>query len=615
LHKADRQGAVGARISGEELLKSFEDQHSLLRAFEEEHPRLHETLLEDIQQLSPSLTHRVRPKREPRRPQLQARHGSVKVPQDLMDHLIEIYSQIGESEDGSESEPKRDESRDEILTQMNKATEPAQTNVDECITYKKASPELNDYLNENAARASMIGFTCLQLVIQLYLLPSYLNSRESIYIRNRSPILVAIQSVGGMALSVLCCVGFSSAEVKYESILKLFVFLQSFLVPLIALLTALRSLRLAAMFKLNCAKISASETMPLTTEKSQSGWSSVFQVESKMIQSVAAASETRFLQLTVWSTIVLLLYSVMWVFLAEGKCDMQLVQTYNAIGVSALSIGGLMIGVVQLNGTREAFRMAYELKMTAFLHILFAVPQLAAFCLFTIDLVASDISAIAYVTYASIGVVWPITTACVQLYFPLALQERVDRYRRKVSKNEAAFRARFDDKANREVFFAYLDLEFCSELWLFWKEVEAFRTLSPAVLRTAARVMYNKFIRNGAMLDVRLDEDLVLESSWNMHSLEVIGSGMYDAAQNAVYVKMLCAFPRYLHFVALNPGILPQPPKITSPSPTILGPESSALSLGSDSSIFDIEDLSEKKSRQTSASGNLHRHADSQVSM
>merc|ERR1711998_819081 len=318
---------------------------------------------------------------------------------------------------------------------------------------------------------------------------SYLNSRESaIYIRNRSPILVAIQSVGGMALSILCCVGFSSAEVKYESILKLFVFLQSFLVPLIALLTALRSLRLAAMFKLNCAKISASETMPLTTEKSQSGWSSVFQVESKMIHSVAGASETRFLQLTIWSTIVLLLYSVMWVFLAEGKCDMQLVQTYNAIGVSALSIGGLIIGVLQLNGTREAFRLAYELRTTALLHILFAVPQLAAFCLFTIDIVSSNISAIAYVTYASIGVVWPIGTACVQLYFPLALQERVDRYRRKVSKNEAAFRARFDDKANREVFFAYL----------------------------------------------------VLESSWNMHSLEVIGSGMYDAAQNAVYVKMLC---------------------------------------------------------------------------
>merc|ERR1711988_210090 len=159
---------------------------------------------------------------------------------------------------------------------------------------------------------------------------------------------------------------------------------------------------------------------------SQSGWSSVFQVESKMIHSVAGASETRFLQLTIWSTIVLLLYSVMWVFLAEGKCDMQLVQTYNAIGVSALSIGGLIIGVLQLNGTREAFRLAYELKTTALLHILFAVPQLAAFCLFTIDIVSSNISAIAYVTYASIGVVWPIGTACVQLYFPLALQQRFE---------------------------------------------------------------------------------------------------------------------------------------------------------------------------------------------
>merc|ERR1712054_384075 len=109
--------------------------------------------------------------------------------------------------------------------------------------------------------------------------------------------------------------------------------------------------------------------------------------------------------------------------------------------------------------------------------------------------------------------------------------------------------------------------------------------------------MYNKFIRNGAMLDVRLDEDLVLESSWNMHSLEVIGSGMYDAAQNAVYVKMLCAYPRYLHFIALNPGVLPQPPKISAspPAPSILGQESSTLSLASEaSSIFDIEDLSRK---------------------
>merc|ERR1712093_582363 len=34
---------------------------------------------------------------------------------------------------------------------------------------------------------------------------------------------------------------------------------------------------------------------------------------------------------------------------------------------------------------------------------------------------------------------------------------------------------------------------------------------------------------------------------------------MFDAAQNAVYVKMLCAFPRYLHFKFLHPDVLPEP--------------------------------------------------------
>lgn len=577
-------------MSGEELLKSFEDEHILLREFEEDHPRLHKTLLEDIQQLAPSLV-----KRERRKNKVKAPHTGVKVP-GLMDHLIAIYSQIGGEYGTSQVHVDKGHLLHESLSEIGKASE--ETKKDDCKSYKKASSDLNNYLNENAIRACMIGFTCFLLLLKLYLLPSYLNSRESIYVRNRSPILVAIHSAAGMMVSVLCCVGFSSAQVKFDSILKLFVFMQSFLVPLLGLITALRSLRLVAMFKLNCAKLSASETMPLTTEKSQTGWNSVFQVESKMLHSITAVSETRYVQLTIWSTIMLLLYSIMWVFLAEGTCDMQLVQTYNAIGVSGLSILGVIGTVVQLNGTKEAFRLVLELRTMALLHILFAVPQLTAFCFFTIpNLVSSQIGAIAYVTYASIGVVWPVAAAMAQLYFPLALHERVDRYRRKVSKNEAVFRARFEDKANREVFFTYLDLEFCSELWLLWKEVESFRSLPNSTIRTAARVMYNKFVRKGAMLDVKLDDDLVLESSWNMHSLEMIGSGMYDAAQNAVYVKMLCAFPRYLHFIALNPGVLPQPPKIStnSAAPGFLGPEHSSQSLASEaSSIFDIDELSKK---------------------
>jgi hypothetical protein len=209
--------------------------------------------------------------------------------------------------------------------------------------------------------------------------------------------------------------------------------------------------------------------------------------------------------------------------------------------------------------TIDAFRIKREMLMACVLNVTLGSIVLCSFGLMRLpQLFDGKHQIAAFVVYHFALLIWLLLALVLTVSLPLVLWQRVERYKQRLIDMEKDFRTRFKEQAHREVFFRYLELEFSSELFLFWEEVEAFRLLSKgSAQRDAARIIYNKFIRDGAMLEVGLDYDLQLESSWNLHS--TISSDMYDVAQNAIYVKMLRAFPRYLHFIALNPDVLAEP--------------------------------------------------------
>lgn len=427
-----------------------------------------------------------------------------------------------------------------------------------CVVPLDHSQELKQLLNMDWLRFGLVVLAALQLILQLYFLPAYLKDRQDMYITSRSPILTVIHSVCGIVMSILACVGFVAALQNFRIVMMVQIWMQSFLVPFLAVPTGLRALRLLSMWRLNSAKKAASELMPLIPDKNQVGFASMFQIEAKMIQSHDDSSEARHVQLACWGATILLLYSIMWYCLSLGRCTVSLVQVYNAIAMNVLSMLWLAFCLFRIRHITDAFRIRNELYAVFWAHLLFSSLQLAAFIVIShSNIMPAVATRVGYLSYAIVGTVWPVFAVYSQLVFPLQLRKRVERYRSKVAKNEMAFRSRFDDPVQREIFFKYLDLEFSAELYLFWRDVEVFRSLPAASTREAGRIIYTKYARDGAMLDVKLDKDLQLESSWNMQSAS-IGPDMFDVAQNAIYVKMLSAFPRYLHFVALNPTVLPK---------------------------------------------------------
>jgi len=449
-----------------------------------------------------------------------------------------------------------------------------------CAESAVPSHNIVDFVRTKWVGGGLMAVLILNIATQSYLLYGYLTESSNIVIERRSPMLVTIHVVLGTLMSVLvytlACVGFNVAH-KHDNfavVMRFCIWTQSFFSPMLAVATISRVLRLRAMARHNEEKPAAAELMPLHSSRSDSSYSNgldLFMMEGKMIRIRSELSERRYSHFAGALGFVVFLYSTLFYLFALGKCEVDVIQSYNAVSMCLLSMLAMGIWCCMMlwssgdtNGALEAFEVRDELTGMIIAHMLLGGAQLAAFAIFAMPgLVGDQGFAIAYVVWAYIGVLWPLLVSYTQLYRPLALHEGIERYRSKISKNESAFQKAFTLKEYRERFFQYLDLEFSTELWLFWTDVERFRSLGESAtagtsLSEAARVLFNKYARPGAALDVELDRDLQLESSWNMHTMSSDAT-MFDAAQNAVYVKMLCAFPRYLHFKFLHPDVLPEP--------------------------------------------------------
>lgn len=353
---------------------------------------------------------------------------------------------------------------------------------------------------------------------------------------------------------------------KYQALMKIYAGMQNFFFPVLMVPLTLRAWRLVALHRLNQDKSQAASLIPLELDKTKPGIGSVYEVELLMISRRKEVAETRYLQLASWCVVLFLLYALMWYFLGIGDCISADIQTYNSLAVGTASLIVMVGCTMRARHTVEAFRIKRELLIACTLGVLFGSILLASFAVMRLPhLLGGKHQIAAFMVWHFALIVWMLLSIAISLSLPLVFWKRVERYKQRLIDIEKEFRTRFKDAAHRQIFFRYLELEFSSELFLFWEEIEAFRALSKgSVQRDAARVIYNKFIREGAMLEVGLDYDLQLESSWNLHS--TISSDMYDVAQNAIYVKMMRAYPRHLHFIALNPHVLTEPLQRSRPS-------------------------------------------------
>lgn len=445
----------------------------------------------------------------------------------------------------------------------------------DCDQLPLPKSQIDEIMDYDWLKGGLIGLACIHLAVQLYLLPVFIKERNNVFMRHRSPLLTALGCICGMFVSVLSCAGYNMLSVpQYQTVMKLYVMLQNFFFPALIVPVCLRAWRVVALHKLNQDKSQAAALMPLELDKTKSGFGSVYEAEILMISRRKEVSEIRYIQLAVWAMALILLYSLMWYFLGVGDCIAADIQTYNSLAVGAIALACMVGCTLRVRRTVEAFKIKREVYVGCLLHLILGSAVLVSFAFVRLPkLMDGKHQIAAFAAYHYILITWLLLSVVFTVSLPLILWRNVERYKQRLVNMEKDFRMRFKDRAHREVFFRYLELELSSELYLFWEEIEAFRSLPKGGgQREAARIIYNKFIRDGAMLEVGLDYDLQLESSWNLHS--TISADMYDVAQDAIYVKMLRAYPRYLHFIALNPDVLAEP-----------------LSQNSDSSLAGLEGL------------------------
>lgn len=424
----------------------------------------------------------------------------------------------------------------------------------------------------------------VQIAVTGYFFVAFWKWRRDVYIASRSPTLVLLHVVIGGATAVcmytLVCVGFEVADKagNFAIVIRLCIFVQSFSAPMLTLPTAMRAMRLYAMAKANARKVAVSESMPVSKIRSASA--SIGQKSKAMGAMHEANRETlemRYAVLVGWVGLVVFADAAVFFFWSLDKCEVDLVQTYNGIALSVSALLLLGACIFRVRDVPEAFSIVPELYAMGAVQILLGCLQVGVFVPYAMpDFVSEHVFAYCFVAWGYAGVLTPLFTAYTELYRPLVLTESVNRYREQISsKNDIAFRVQtLGQPEQREIFFQYLDREFMSQMWLFWNDVETFREKSQVEiggqLNEVARVIYTKYINDGSALDLQLDGDLRIECSHNMQPAQV-RADVFDAAQHSVFVKMLCAFPRFLHFKALHPEAFPTMHSLLSASDVDIG--------------------------------------------
>lgn len=108
-------------------------------------------------------------------------------------------------------------------------------------------------------------------------------------------------------------------------------------------------------------------------------------------------------------------------------------------------------------------------------------------------------------------------------------------------------------------FSAYCDKKYCSENLTFWIAVQEFKLIDEEVLRNLrARALFDKYIVNGAPLQINLDEPVVLAIQTAIHNTAT-PRNLFDSAEKSVeYLMETDVLPGYRASQKSSPKATPQ---------------------------------------------------------
>jgi len=341
---------------------------------------------------------------------------------------------------------------------------------------------------------------------------------------------------------------------NFASIMSVYEWTQNVSLPLFLIPTFFRIIRLRSLFATHMAKMHGAASWPV--EQVSSSRDRQYQIESQMLHDRRQNGELRYAKHLVWMLMFLFAYASIWQWTIKRCTLLRTSDTLITLGLGLTLVVGLVMVCFSIRHVREAFAIKAELYMLVTLSVLFQLAQL----LIVYELQGESVHAFSSAfplegTYHYMLAAWIFTSFLVSVgMLYLSVRQPPKMVSSAYDEIFDSFSDFFDNAICRRYFEDYLALEWKSHLLLFWQDAEAYRIRfaeqknADQKMSVVARNIYNKYVRDGSMVDVQLHHSLQMETGYCVTS--GVTAHLFDAAQDAVYVKMSQIYPRFLyHFV------------------------------------------------------------------
>jgi len=418
---------------------------------------------------------------------------------------------------------------------------------------------------------ALLGLTGVYLILAIALIAVYFNRRAHPAVSPRSPLFVQISAFSGFLVMLAMGIGRNIFLLRgFYNSMDVYDWVQNVGLPILLIPQFLRAHRLRALHGAHNEKMRAAKQW--LVDDVSSSKDRQYEMEAQLKQDGRRNAELRYALHFVWICMLLFGYAAVWQWAITSCRILHTSETLVTVGLNVILTVGYWLTIWLLRAFDEPFLVKTELYIIGALCTGFQLAQ-AVIIVTTHTAHAEDSWANAFpisFEYHCAVSAWIM----LMLVAELALVAHATRVPRppKFNKNEIfdSFSDFFNNEIGRKYFEQYLDLELCSESVLFWSDVEAYRqrfsgarridgdhtnSLPPPVeeksvkaedakMRIVARNIYTKYIKDGSMLDLNLDQSLVLEIGDRLTSN--ISAYLFDAAQDAIYVKMSQIYQRFL---------------------------------------------------------------------
>lgn len=369
----------------------------------------------------------------------------------------------------------------------------------------------------------------------------------------RSPLFVTISAFSGLLVLVAMGIGRNFFSLtSFYSFMDVYDWVQNVGIPVFLIPQFLRAFRLKALHNTHVEKLRAAQQWPVDSVSSSRD--KQHELESALKRDRQSNSELRYAPHFVCVLLLLFSYAAVWQWAVTSCRILHNGDTVLTIILNTTLILGYIATCFFINSVDEAFGVKQELCTIGVISILFLAAQ-GGVIYHTRTQHANDSWAFAFpitVSYHYAVSSWVLAVGLCTLWMTV----RAVRPPPSSHKSEP-FSDFFSNPINRNYFEQYLSLEFSSEYVLFWMDIESFRSrfsathiqgnadkAEEAKMRVVARNIYNKYIREGSIIDLSLDRQLELEMDHRLASN--ITAYLFDAAQDAIYVRMSQMYNRFL---------------------------------------------------------------------